>query len=239
MLKHMRLVLVVSIILIANAACSIQIAMKINEDYSGSVETIIDISQMMSFTGAMDSLSEEQKDSVVMSMSLEDELTDSMRLVLDSVGISNMKFGVDMESMTMSYDFADINHAYDFFTIFDTVEAGEEAKPKKDFAHFRIEADKFYISFTDDGMSNMMGETMGDGMESEDMDMSFMTNLFSIEQSYEFERKIKEVVDNDLPIRVKDNRVYYTVNLSEYMNEFVGKEIIIEFDKGKTKGKKN
>jgi len=66
--------------------------MKINEDYSGSVESIIDITQMMSFGGAMDSLSEEQKDSVVMSMSIEDEITDSMRLALEAVGISNMKF---------------------------------------------------------------------------------------------------------------------------------------------------
>jgi len=83
-----------------------------------------------------------------------------------------------------------------------------------------------------------MDDAMGDEMEGMEMDMSFMTNLFSIKQSYEFERKIKEINDNDLPIRLKDNKVYYTVNLSEYLKEFAGQEIEVVFESGKTKGKK-
>jgi len=221
-------------------SCSIEMNMTVNKDYSGSHEMIIDISQMMSFAASMDSLSEGDMDSIMAEISPEDEITDEDRAILAESGITNLSFGMDMENMNISYDFEDINRSYDFFYVLDSSITDEERSRMLEIEMFKVEDDRITIRFEDDGLAKMLKDEMaaGDGEEEEEMDMSFMTMLFTFKQSYTFERPVAKIIDNDLPVRLKDGRVYYSTNLSEYLDEFVGKEIVVIFEsEGKKKRK--
>ena len=232
-MKKLHLFLLSIVILLAS--CSIEMNLHVNKDNSGSMEMIIDISQMMSFAASMDSLSQDDMDSIFAEISPEDEITDEDRAIMAESGITNLTFIADMENMTISYDFEDINNAYDFFYVMDSTMTDEERKRVQEMKYVKVEDNRTTIMFTDDGLTKMLSDEMATEGSDTEMDMSFMTSLFTFKQSYTFERPIAEIIDNDLPIRLKDNRVYFSTNMAEYLDEFVGMEIVVIFE---TEGKK-
>lgn len=251
-MKHLRLLLLLPLIFIASS-CAIEMYMQVNADYSGEMELKIDISEMMAFAGALDSISPGEKDSIFKEISPENEITDEDREVLAASGISNLEFTVNEEFITITYDYADINRAYDFFYVLDSSLTDEERMQYMEMENFTVEDDRLTIRFSDDGFSKMIRDGLTDedevedeGMENDssdalfgdDFDMSFMLNLFTIKQTYTFEREVVDVIDNDLPIRFRENKIYFTINFTEYIDEFVGKEIVVEFESGKKKKKK-
>jgi len=237
-MNKLNLLLVALVVMLAS--CSIEMNMTVNEDYSGHQEMIIDISSMMSFAASMDSLSEEDMDSIMAEISPEDEITDEEREILAESGITNLEFNMDMdmENMKISYDFTDINRSYDFFYVLDSSVTDEERIRMQELEMFKIEDDRITIKFEDDGITKMLEEEMASEGGDDDMDMSFMTMLFTFKQSYTFARPVADIKDNGLPVRLDGNRVHYNTNLSEYLKDFTGKEIVVIFEDGKKKKKK-
>jgi hypothetical protein len=228
-------------------SCAIEMNMFVHEDYTGEMEVKIDISEMMSFMSSMDSLSQPQKDSILQLMNPESEITDKDRAVLAESGLSGMVFSVDEDYISVEYDFEDINNAYDLFFVLDSSTTEDERRALMEAENFIVEKDRLTIRFTDDGMSEMLSKGMGGSDEEdgsgneedmfgeEDLDMNFMLNLFTLKQSFSFARPVAGVVDNGLPVSVQDNRINFAVSFSEYMDEFVGKEIVVVFESGKKK----
>lgn len=214
------------------SSCAIESHLTVNADYTGSVEFKIDISEMLQWAATMDSteLTEDAMDSIFADMSPEDEMTNEDYQKLEEVGISNLSFNADMEFFTIAYDYKDIRNAYDFFYVLDSSITEEERSELLDAESFVVEKDQLTILFNDGGMTSLLQKGFTEGEDDEDMDMSFMMNLFSIKQSYKFERAVAEVIDDDLPIRVKDHEIYFTINLSEYLDEFVGNSIVVKFE---------
>lgn len=226
------------------SSCSVEIAMQVDKDNSGNMAFKVDMSQMFEMFGAFgDSISKEEMDSVVLEGGMEgfkEAFEEESVNKLKESGITNLSAGLeDGKYMVIRYDYADINRAYDFFFVLDTNLTAEQIKELKEVEYFKTGKDELVISFHEDGfkdaMKGGMGEDMPDMGEMEGMDMSFMTSMFNIKQSWEFERPIARIIDkNDLPIIVKGNKVYYSTNMTNYLEEFVGHSITIIFDDGKT-----
>lgn len=221
-------------------SCSIELAMQVNRDYSGNMALKVDMSQMFEMlTMFEDSISQKDIDSMVLDGGMEgfqEAFEEESIAILKESGITNLTAGMeDGKYMVIRYDYADINHAYDFFFVLDTNATEEQIKELKAVKYFKVDKDKLTINFNDEGLKDAMKGGMGDetndmeGMG--EMDMSFMTSMFNIKQSYTFERPVAKVIDNnDLPINTKGNKVYYSVNLTEYQDDFVGNSIIVVFD---------
>ena len=183
-------------------------------------------------------LTEEAMDSIFADISPEDEMTEEDYQKLEEAGITNLEFSVDMQYFTIAYDFANIQDAYDFFYVLDTSVTEEERAELLATESFLIQDDQLTILFSDGGIASLLQEGFMEDGGDEEMDMSFMMNLFTIKQSYKFDRLITDVIDEDLPIRVKDHEVYFTLNLTEYLDEFVGKSVIVQFEGHSDKKKK-
>lgn len=222
------------------SSCTIELAMQVNKDYSGNMALKVDMSQMFEMLSMFeDSISQKEIDSMVLDGGMEgfqEAFEEESIAKLKESGITNLTAGMeDGKFMVIRYDYADINNAYDFFFVLDTNATEEQIKELNAVKYFKADKDKLTINFNDEGLKDAMKGGMGDemdGMEGMgDMDMSFMTSMLNIKQSYTFERPVTQVIDrNDLPIITKGNKVYYSVNLDEYQADFVGNSITVVFD---------
>ena len=228
--------------LVVCVSCSIEMNMHIKADNTGNAEMKVDISQMMSFMMSLDSISDEERDSMLLeAMDMDEEFAAEDIAKMEAHGLTNFSMGIEEESfMVIRYDFAKLNDSYDFFYLMDTSVTEEERNEMLATDAFLVEDDKTTILFQDDGLSAMLMTGMAE--EGEDgMDMSFMTSLFTFKQTYKFDRKVVAIDAGDLPVRLKNNEVYYSTNLAEYLENFIGQEIVVWFaepSKGKKKKKK-
>lgn len=219
------------------SSCSIEMNFHIKEDYSGTAEMRVDVSQMISFMMSVDSLSEEQKDSMLLeAMDLDEEFTPEELEKMAAHGLTNLTMGLEDETdLVIRYDFERLNDAYDFFYLNDTSLTEAERAEMLESEAFVIEKDKLVITFKEDGISELLASGMEEESE-EGMDMSFMTSLFTFKQTYSFDRKVVAIDDGGLPVRLKDNKVYYATNLAEYLDDFIGREVVVYFtEPGKKK----
>lgn len=217
------------------ASCSIDMHMNVHEDYSGTARFKVDISSMLGFMMAMDSLSEEQMDSAILAaMEMDQEIPEEDLAVLAASGITGVKVGIEERKyFTLDYAFEDMNRAYDIFFVMDSTLTEADLAAMKAIRSFTTGPDRLVIHFTEEGMVDLMNKGMeGDSTEG-GMDMSFMQAMFTINQSFAFERPVARVETNGLPIGYEGNRVYYSTNLSEYLKNFVGREAEVWFEGGK------
>jgi len=212
------------LIVMTLSSCNIKMDMQVNRDYSGSLGISVDISQLSSLAISIDSSSEK---SIVDMLKGINPLNDSTGLDMEelekSAGISDLKFNTSKDKIELSYGFSDINRAYTLMELGDSIIADQEKEI------FSVESDRAIIQLTYVGIIRGIVNDLMSSKDEGEMNMSFITTLIMLEQSYTFERPVATIVSNDLPVKLEGNKVSYRTSLAELISKFVGSEIVVVF----------
>lgn len=225
-------IFLLSVLTMFAASCSLEMQLSINKDYSGDMTVLIDMSQLYGFMEAFDTIPEEQMDSMILAETgIGHRLNDSVLQAMAQRGITGLNEYITDRKYALAYHFDHIDHVYDGMALLDS---SGSVDPDEDqaFNKFVISDNSLTIGFVDDGIKEMMNDEMNaanDDSTSMDIDISGMFNMFTIRASYEFEREIKDVDDNGLPVMWKGNRIWIMTNLTEFTEKFAGKEIKVVF----------
>ena len=190
-------------------ACTLDQNFYIKENGGGTYEMKFDMSALMELAG-------DEAESLKDSEEFQD-LDSEIAALMKQDGISNVKYEIEDAAVNMSFDFADWG-VYEEYQRTENNPAGEG-----DAVQLKLSGKKATLDLSN--AMSIMKDVMDEEMDEEEpLDMSSMSEMFTLKYNFKFERPIKKVSGGDaFRYNESDNSISFEIDFQGDPKDYIAK----------------
>ncbi len=202
-------------------SCTIEQNYHFNEDFSGSSETVMDFSLIMSM--APDSTKEEMGE-----IFEEADITELTEKFESTEGISNHAISENDGKVQMKFDFTSIETLQNFCSSTGDNSIGELSNSN---ANWSLNGKKLTIDFTPDGdiMKELREDENMKTLDGDNEGLDSMDEMLTFNVKLSFDKKIKKVSSKMGVWDKEKNTVEFSFGIKEMMDEKTDWKIVVKF----------